>query len=444
MTTIRSALDSSASTEGPRAGVEAFLGRVGEVNSELNAFWMLNDPQELRAAADASAARWAAGSPLSALDGMLVSIKDNIAVTGQPKRQGSALIDATPAQENAPVVDRMLEAGMIIVGRTTMPDHGCKAITHGGLHGTTRNPWDSRLTSGGSSGGAAASVGAGLTRLAIGSDGGGSIRVPAAFCGVVGLKPTFDRVKTLPGSPFGTLSHQGPIAASAVEAAALFEVIAQTHVDLAAGALDQLTYAVWEPSADVAVPLVDGVARVVEILAGSGATRVAFDLTMDRAKFAFETLWRVGVARAVDAAGPPDPGAPVDPILLELAQLGSLVSEDELHEAIAVREQLIEQFDAWFSSVDLLVAPVASCLPFEVENETPPNSGWTDWHDWMPWTYPFNLTGLPALSLPVAVSPTGLPVGVQLISGRHRDEFLLAIAAQLELSLGTFVSPMAG
>ena len=180
------------------------------------------------AAAEASERRWHDGTPVGPLDGVPTSIKDLILTAGWPTRRGSRTVDPDqPWDVDAPVTARLREAGAILIGKTTTPEFGCKGETNSALTGITRNPWDPSKTSGGSSGGTAAAVAAGLGPLGIGTDGAGSVRIPAAFCGNVGLKPSFGRIPAYPLSPFGTVSHLGPHTMSVADAALMMNVLKQ-------------------------------------------------------------------------------------------------------------------------------------------------------------------------------------------------------------------------
>ena len=194
-------------------------------NPTINAFCLVAADEALAAAA-ASEARWQRGEPVGPLDGVPTSIKDLILTRGWPTRRGSRTVDPDqPWDVDAPATARLREAGAVLIGKTTTPEFGCKGETNSALTGITRNPWDPTKTPGGSSGGTAAAVAAGLGPLGVGTDGAGSVRIPAAFCGNVGLKPSFGRVPAYPLSPFGTVSHLGPHTMSVADAALMLNVL---------------------------------------------------------------------------------------------------------------------------------------------------------------------------------------------------------------------------
>ncbi|MEE8488689.1 MAG: amidase family protein, partial [Acidimicrobiia bacterium] len=210
----------------PVETANALLDRIETFDGALNAFCHL-DPDETMTQARASEDRFAAGQPLGPLDGIVVAIKDIFLTKAWPTLKGSRLVNpAQPWKHDAPAVARLREGGAVLIGKTTTPEFGWKGITDSPLTGITRNPWDTNRTPGGSSGGSAAALAIGMSPLALGTDGGGSIRIPGAFTGTVGLKPTFGRVPYWPMSPFGTLAHAGPMARTVEDAALLFQVLA--------------------------------------------------------------------------------------------------------------------------------------------------------------------------------------------------------------------------
>src|SRR5690349_2865780 len=201
------------------------LERIEKLNPVLNAFNLVSD--RALDEAQASEARWQSGQPKGLLDGVPVSIKDILLTKGWPTLRGSKTVDPKgPWNDDAPATARLREHGAVLLGKTTTPEFGWKGVTDSPLTGITRNPWNSKKTPGGSSGGAVAAVAAGMGPLAVGTDGGGSIRIPCSFTGLFGLKPSFGRVPAWPLSPFGTVAHVGPIARSVADAALMLNVLA--------------------------------------------------------------------------------------------------------------------------------------------------------------------------------------------------------------------------
>ncbi|MEV1179067.1 amidase family protein, partial [Nonomuraea sp. NPDC049784] len=209
----------------PVEATRAALDAIDAADAEVNAF-VLADPYGALAAAKESEDRWRAGRPLGPGDGVPTSVKDILYTRGWPTLRGSVLIDGNgPWPDDAPAVARLRETGAVLLGKTTTPEFGWKGVTDSPRHGTTGNPWNPALTSGGSSGGSAAAVSLGMGQWSLGTDGGGSLRIPAAFTGTVTVKPTFGLVPLWPASPFGTLSHVGPMARSVADTALLLDVI---------------------------------------------------------------------------------------------------------------------------------------------------------------------------------------------------------------------------
>src|SRR5215213_2272933 len=226
------------------------LDRIEKFQPVINAFIII-DREGALAAAKASEARWRKGEPVGPVDGLGATVKDNIWLKGFPSRRGSLTSDPAPVKADAPAVARLRESGAVILGKTTLPEFGWIGACHSPLTGITRNPWNLDRTPGGSSGGAAAAALLNLGWLHLGTDGAGSIRIPAAFTGVFGIKPSYGRVPAYPASPFGTLSHQGPLTRSVSDAALALTVIS---------APDLRDMTAWNtPAPDFRVGLEEGV-----------------------------------------------------------------------------------------------------------------------------------------------------------------------------------------
>src|SRR5438034_5165912 len=203
----------------------ASLHRLERYEAAVNAF-VLYDPESALAEARASEARWQRGEPKGLLDGLPIALKDTLLTRGWPRLVGSKTIDPNQAwDEDSPVTARLRAAGAVYFGKTTTPEFGWKAVTDSPLSGTTRNPWNLQRTPGGSSGGSAVALLAGICPLAVGTDAGGSIRIPAAFCGVFGLKPTFGKVAVYPPSAFGDVAHVGPMSRTVADAALMLDAM---------------------------------------------------------------------------------------------------------------------------------------------------------------------------------------------------------------------------
>jgi aspartyl-tRNA(Asn)/glutamyl-tRNA(Gln) amidotransferase subunit A len=427
----------------PVEATVAVLDRIAARDGELNAFCLVDADGAIEQARR-SEKRWQAGEPAGPVDGVPTSIKDLFLTRGWPTLRGSRTID--PDQEwveDAPAVARLREAGAVLVGKTTTPELGWKGVTDGPLTGVTRNPWDSSRTSGGSSGGAAAAVAAGMGPLATGTDGGGSIRIPAGFCGIVGFKPTYGRVPLYPASPFGTLAHAGPMTRTVDDAALMLDVMSRPDArDWSALAppagsfLDDLGNGVaglrvaFSPDlgyVDVDPEVATAVRAAVDVLAGLGAEVTEADPGFPDPVQAYHLLWFAGAAKSLERL-PQHLVDEMDPGLRGVAEQGSTLSASDYLEATAQRMALGCAMGRFHERFDLLLTPTLPIAAFAAGVEVPP--GWPSprWTSWTPFTYPFNLTQQPAVTVPCGSTADGLPVGLQIVGPRHADARVLAAA----------------
>ncbi|MEU6660922.1 amidase [Streptomyces sp. NPDC046821] len=431
----------------PVEATRAVLRRIEEVDPAVNAFTRTDSGAALEQA-EASAERWRKGEPQGLVDGVPVSVKDLLLQRGVPTLRGSRTVRAEGSWgEDAPSVARLREHGAVFVGRTTTPEFGWKGVTDSPLTGVTRNPYDVSRTSGGSSGGSAAAVALGAGPLSLGTDGGGSVRIPASFCGIFGLKPTYGRVPLYPASPFGTLSHVGPLTRDAADAALMMDVIAGPDwrdwsqlAPVEGGFREGLRGGVrglrvaFSPSfgGQVAVrpAVAAAVRRAVEGLAGLGAYVEEADPDVTDPVEAFHTLWFSGAARVTQHLSPAQ-RALLDPGLREICAKGSGYSALAYLAAVDVRAELGRRMGRFHSSYDLLVTPTMPLTAFEAGVEVPAGSGFRRWTGWTPFTYPFNMTQQPAATVPVGTDPDGLPIGLQIVGARHADALVLRAAHTL-------------
>ncbi|MDF3339363.1 amidase [Mycolicibacterium septicum] len=430
-------------TISPVEATEAALSAIDRHNDAVNAF-VLVDPDGAVAAARESEKRWYDGQPLGPADGVPTSIKDALWTRGWPTLRGSWLIDeAGPWNEDAPSVARLRESGAVLLGKTTTPEYSWKGVTDSPRYGATGNPWDPAVTAGGSSGGSAAAVALGMGAWSVGTDGGGSVRIPAAFTGTVALKPTYGLIPLYPPSPFGTLSHAGPMARTVSDVAALLDVITGFDVrDWSAmpsprsafrAALDggiaglrvayspNLGFGANDPEVDVAVR------TAVEALAVAGAHVEEVDPGFADPVRAFHVLWFSGEAKVLEGRlnGPVD--RRVDPGLRRTAKTGTTFTASDYLDATAVRMKLGELMGRFHQTYDVLVTPTLPLTAFAVGQDVPDGSTSPDWTSWTPYTYPFNLTQQPALSVPCGFSSGGLPIGLQIVGPRHADALVLRV-----------------
>jgi aspartyl-tRNA(Asn)/glutamyl-tRNA(Gln) amidotransferase subunit A len=446
---------------GSASPVEAHLAvmkRIDTHNAVLKAFCYIAGEESAQSAIESEAA-WMAhrrsGTPVRSLEGVPTSIKDIILTRGMPTLRGSQTIDANQAWEvDAPVAARLKEAGAVILGKTTTPEFGCKGETNSPRTGITRNPWNTAKTPGGSSGGTAAAVAAGMGPLSIGTDGAGSVRIPAAFCGNFGMKPSFGRVPAYPLSPFGTVAHLGPHTMSVQDAALMMNVITQPD----ARDWTSLQY--------------DGVAYLADLEKGIKGLRIAYSATLGYAKNVHPEVAAAVKQAAMDleALGaeitPADPGfddpleittglwflgawtvwntltpaqqAVTDPDFKAEAELGAKLTALDIQQLNIRRGALGSRMRQWMKSAnnpqgyDLLITPSVAIPAFDAKpaGHTPMNPeamlGWT------PFSYPFNLTQQPACSIPCGLTQDGLPMGLQIVGPMFADALVLRAARAYE------------
>jgi aspartyl-tRNA(Asn)/glutamyl-tRNA(Gln) amidotransferase subunit A len=425
----------------PIEATEAALERIRRHDPQVNAFCLV-DADAALAAAKESEDRFRRGEPAGALDGVPISIKDILLTRGWPTLRGSRTVDPTgPWDVDGPHVARVREQGAVLLGKTTTPELGWKGVTDNPLTGVTRNPWDPTRTAGGSSGGSAAAVLLGMGPLSLGTDGGGSVRIPAAFTGTTTIKPTYGRVPHYPPSPFGTLAHVGPMTRTAADAALLLDVVsgadprdpwALAPSDSAVAALDAgvagLRIAV-SPTlgyVDVHPEVAAAFAAAVRVFADLGAHVEEADPGFGDPIEAFETLWFSGAAKSIEHLGP-EQRALMDPGLVAISEQGARASALDYLTAMAVRNDLGTRMGEFHRRYDLLLTPTLPIPAFAAGVEVP--AGWPHerWTTWTPFTYPFNMTQQPAASVPCGVAE-GLPVGLQIVGSRHADNAVLTAA----------------
>jgi aspartyl-tRNA(Asn)/glutamyl-tRNA(Gln) amidotransferase subunit A len=437
----------AARTASPVEVVAAVLDRIERVDPLINAFCLVAVDEAL-AAARASERRWHDGTPVGPLDGVPASIKDLILTAGWPTRRGSRTVDPDrPWDVDAPATARLREAGAILIGKTTTPEFGCKGETNSALTGITRNPWDPSKTSGGSSGGTAAAVAAGLAPLGIGTDGAGSVRIPAAFCGNVGLKPSFGRIPAYPLSPFGTVSHLGPHTMSVGDAALMTNVLKQPDArdwtSLPPDPTDYLTglddgiaglRVAYSPTLGYATVDADVAAAVdlaVRDLEAAGATVDAVDPGFDDPLEITTGLWFTGAWTLWNTLSPAQ-HAVTDPDFAAEAELGARLSALDVQRLALRRGDLGSLMRQFMQRYDLLVTPSVAVPAFDaVPAGTRPMTPET-MLGWTPFSYPFNLTQQPAITIPCGLTASGLPIGLQIVGPMFADALVLRAARAYE------------
>jgi aspartyl-tRNA(Asn)/glutamyl-tRNA(Gln) amidotransferase subunit A len=422
-----------------------------ERHAAINAFVVVDLDAALKAAAE-SQARWRAGNPLGPIDGVPASIKDNIWAKGLPTRRGSRTSETTPAQADSPAVARLREQGAVILGKTCMPEHGWIGVCHSPLTGITRNPWNPEYTPGGSTGGGAVAASLGLGVLHLGTDGAGSLRIPAAFTGVFGMKPSFGRVPVYPALMLNVLSHQGPITRTVADAATMLSVIAQP---------DGRDMAAWNtPAPDFNAGLNDGVRgfrvafsvrfgqdfaldpeieaasrKAARVLQEQGALVEEADPPLERTREMIQAMWWPVMTALVDAVAL-GRRAEIDPGILALAERGRRFRVGDYLAAYTARAELHNAMRRFHERYDLLLSPAMPITALKVGLETPDDGNFSgDWSGWSPYTYSFNLTQQPAASVPSGLARNGLPMGVQIVGPLAADQTVLRAARLLEQAM---------
>ncbi|WP_424814553.1 amidase [Roseococcus sp. YIM B11640] len=438
----------------PVEALKAVTERIARMNPWVNAFAALN-PRAIQQAGE-SEARWMAGRPMGPLDGVPATVKDLLNLAGFPTRRGSRTTDATPAAEDAPSVMGLKQAGAVIVGKTTTTEFGWKSPGDCPLHGITRNPWNRERTPGGSSSGAGAAAAACFGPLHIGTDAGGSIRIPAAFCGVIGVKPSFGRVPQWPLGAFANVAVAGPMARSTRDAALMMNALARFDLrdpfclpdekrDWRDGMEDGVAgmrVAIVRRMGFEAPLDAEGETALVEAaraLEAAGAIVEEAEPRLPDIRAIFGRVWGVAMARLV-ATIPEEKRALLDAGILEVAESETKMSAVDFLGADALRIEAAHAMARFHQRYDLILAPCTPTAAFAADMPTlHPQQAL--WRDWAPWTFAFNLTRQPAISVPVGLDAEGMPRAVQVAAALYRDDLCFRAARALEIALQTPAAP---
>ncbi|KWF93548.1 amidase [Burkholderia diffusa] len=428
----------------------AVLDWTARINPIVNGICGLDEDSTLAAARE-SERRWMRSEPCGLLDGVPVSVKDLVAVRGLPTRYGSCTSASAPALEDGPAVARLRQAGALLFGKTTTSEFGNKIVTDSPLTGITRNPWDLRRSPGGSSGGSAVAVALGMGPLSLATDGGGSIRVPACWSGVVGMKPTFDRVPTGAAGSWTGLSTLGPMARTVSDVALMLTVMARQSdarsstsagPDVRVGLDDgiaglRIAYCPAPAGVEVEPDIANAVRRAVARLEALGATIEETDVA-PLAGYVESRMhgiqWAAFFAQRVRQLHP-SARPQLDADVRALAETGDSISTSSFVDALQARHTLTVSMAAFFEAYDLLVTPTFHCSPPlapglpEDQRMAPPLTSWC------------NQTGLPAASVPCGL-PGGLPTGLQIIGARGSDALVLRAARAYESARDPFPAPI--
>ncbi|GAB3199528.1 amidase [Nocardioides hungaricus] len=432
--------------------LDLHLSRIEDRNPELNAIVSL-DPDRARASALAADELLASGAEVGPLHGLPFAFKDTHAVAGWRTTYGSPLFrDHVPDRDEL-LAERVRRAGVVVIGRTNVPEFAAGSHTFNTVFGTTLNPVDPSRSAGGSSGGAACALAAGMVPLADGSDMGGSLRNPASFCGVVGLRPSLGRVPEWPqANQWETTSVGGPMARNVGDVALLLSVLAgpdpraplalgdpgSSFAPPVSGTLSGLRVAL---SVDLggAFEVDDEVAAIVASSASVFPSVTSAHPDLSPADDTFRTLraWHFQARFGALLAAHPDA---FKQSLAENIRAGESLTGADVARAYQQRTLLAERMREFFSSYDVLVLPVSQVPPFPADQEFPTainGRPMSSYLDWMRAAYFITVTGCPAISVPFGRTASGLPVGLQIVAAHGRDRFLLEVAAAVEAAVGS-------
>jgi aspartyl-tRNA(Asn)/glutamyl-tRNA(Gln) amidotransferase subunit A len=422
--------------------LDATVARIELLEPSLNMFCH-TDFAAARASALESEGRILRGGKRGELDGIPTSIKDLIAVKGMPQRFGSRAGSSEPSGLDAPSVERLRNAGAIILGKSTTSEFGCKAVGDSPLTGITRNPWNFNKTPGGSSCGAAAAVAAGVFPYAIGTDGGGSLRIPAALCGLFGIKAQFGRVPVYPTSATPTLAHVGPLARTSHDAATVLGAISGydrrdpatvsglTPDFIEAGRSYRKMRIAWSPTLGygrIDREVLELTEQAVKTIAGMGLDVELVEHVTEDPIGLWTAEFYAGVGTRLRNVVLNSPEM-LDPAVCDVLKLALAQDMQDYYGKVFERYAFRERMRTFFEDYDILLTPTLPVSAFDVGLDVPP--GYEDMNivSWATFTYPFNLTGQPAASMPVGLTKDGLPVGLQIVTSSHDEASIFALAS---------------
>lgn len=424
---------------------QACLKQVLKYNPVLNALSYMDEKAALHQAR-VSEKRWMKGSPKGALEGVPVTVKDSFNAKGWPSRSGSKTTSSLPQRDDAPAVARLRENGAVFIGKTTMPEFGHKGVTDSPLTGITRNPWDPRKTPGGSSGGAAVAAATGMAYLNLGSDAGGSLRIPASFTGVFSFKPSPGIVPSYPPGLFSTLWSAGPLTRRVEDAAVMLDIVGQHDViDWHALPLPPMNFvaalkAVLPKLRIAYATSINGISAMPEVKAALEAQLPLLKKfgSVDEIKLEIPHLIEVfnkhwmAVAAYSYKEMPPNQRRDLDPRFVHWAKSGASLHLNDYLWAERERMTIGAYFKDLLTTYDILVTPTTAMTAFDTGINMPFDAKGKPWDDWTPFTYPANLAKLPAATLPIGLDKSGLPIGLQVTAGFLKDAQLMTVCKRLE------------
>ncbi|GGC84828.1 amidase [Halopseudomonas salina] len=418
----------------------AMLDQIERLDKHTNGFCLVDRETSLGLARE-SEQRYHKGEARGLVDGVPVAVKDVFLTPMWPTIKGSYTVDPqSTLNKSAPATAALARHGYVPIGKTTTPEFGWKGVTDNPVDGVTNNPWNPEKTAGGSSGGSGVAVALGMAPLALGTDAGGSIRIPAGFCGIVGLKPSFGEVPHWPASPFGTLAHAGPMTWTVEDAALMMNVLCEPdHRDTNAIPRRNIDYLAdlnkgvkglkiaYSPNlgyVDVNPEVEAAVAQAAKVFEELGAEVVRVDPGFSDPLGAFGHLFYGGAANAMRDLGSKKRER-MDPELVKVAEKAARLSMLDYMGAVNESMALRERMANFHRKYDLLLTPSLPITAFETGREVPRDWPSTRWPTWTPFTYPFNMTGQPGLSVPCGFDKAGLPISLQLVGARFNDALLL-------------------
>ena len=423
------------------------IARIEQTHEELNAFCFF-EPKDIMQYAIKSEKRWMSGEPVSLIDGVPISIKDLLYLKGWPTLHGSSSVRLNQSWDfDSPSVARLREKGAVFLGKTSTPEFGHKGVTESLLFGKTNNPWNTGMTPGGSSGGAASALAAGLGPLALGTDGGGSCRKPANYCGVIGMKPSQGKVPAWPSSHLWPLSSAGPMARTVEDLALLLDIISENDYrdpskflfrsssfnDLDDGIKNikigfSLNLGGSFPRKEIADIIKKSVGDFV-----SGGAHI-FDASpsgFDEAMSIYRTILDSGMA-LTGSFMTENQKRQCDPTFFSVVERGMKISALELRQAFDKRYLLIRNISLFFENYDLFILPTNPTTAYPHGTREPVSEPEDRWNTTVCFTAPFNITGNPAISIPCGKTQKGLPVGLQIVGPFGYDSLVLRAAKYFE------------
>ena len=422
------------------------IENIDKLEPKLNSFAHLDIEGAKKLAAE-SEKRMLSNSLISDLDGIPTSIKDLVAQKNMPLRFGSKTTPGKNCEVDAPSVERLRNAGAVLLGKSTTSEFGCKAVGDSPLTGITRNPWNLDMTTGGSSCGAAAMVAAGIVPYAIGTDGGGSIRIPASLTGLFGIKANFGRVPVYPVSATPTLAHVGPLCRNVEDACTILKIISGSNwkdpFSVSEGVPNfneeikkkKKFKIAWSPTLGYAKPekeILDKLNKAVDNIKSLGHEVDLIDNIFDKDPvYLWNAEFYAGVGTKLKQVIEKSPDL-IDPPILEVLKIAITQEMGSYYGSVFERYAIREKMRMFFEKYDLLITPTLPCPAFKAGQNVPENFPDRNIVSWVYYTYPFNLTGQPAASINAGFSSKNLPIGMQIISKTNKEIDILNLAKHFE------------